>query len=185
MASKVNLKSSLGSPVFTIKNKIHRTIWGLVYIVFFKFSPKPLFGYRNFILRLFSANIGRGVAIYPSVKIWLPSNLKIEDDVAVGANVIIYNQGDVVIKKRAIVSQGVHICASTHNYNDPLHPLVLSPILINEDVWVCADAFIGPSVTIGAGAVIGARAVIIKNGEAWSVYAGNPAIKIKNRVRFH
>lgn len=182
--TKVREKSSLNDPVFSIKNKIIRVLWSIIYNVFFRFSPKPFFSYRRFILILFRANVGSGVAIHPSVKIWLPSNLTVGDNVAIGPNVIIYNQGLIRINNRVIISQGAHLCASTHDYNDPIHPLILSPILIDDDAWICADAFIGPSVSIGNGAVIGARTVMCRNAESWSVYIGNPAVKIKDRNRF-
>ena len=178
------LQQNFGDSAFTLGNKIKRVLWSVVYITLFRFSPKPLFKFRNFILRLFGAKIGVGVAVYPTVTIWLPSNLVIGDKVAIGPNVTIYNQGLVTIKDKAIISQGAHICASTHDYNNPSHPLKLAPIVINENVWVCAEVFVGPYVTIEAGAVIGARSVVVKNVNEWSVYAGNPAMKIKNRERF-
>lgn len=182
--SDVKQKNNLGSATFSLANKLTRVLWGAVYILFFRFSPKPLFKYRSFILRLFGATIGKGVAVYPSATIWLPSNLHLGDKVAIGPNVNIYNQGQITIGFNSIISQGSHLCASTHDYNDPLHPLLLAPITIGNDVWVCADAFIGPNVTLDEGSVVGARAVMIKATEEWSVYGGNPAIKIKERVRF-
>lgn len=40
-------------------------------------------------------------------------------------------------------------------------------------------------VTIGEGAVVGARAVVFKDVEPWTVVGGNPAKKIKDRVRIY
>jgi putative colanic acid biosynthesis acetyltransferase WcaF len=65
-----------------------------------------------------------------------------------------------------------------------MHPLKLAPIKIEDNVWICADAFVGPGVTVFEGAVLGARGVLMKNTEAWGVYGGNPAIKVNNRERF-
>tara|TARA_R110001583_G_scaffold1285_1_gene10551 strand:- start:19921 stop:20472 length:552 start_codon:yes stop_codon:yes gene_type:complete len=182
--SDVNQKNNLGSATFSLSNKLSRVLWGAVYVLFFRFSPKPLFKYRTFILRLFGATIGNGVSVYPSATIWLPSNLCLGDKVAVGPNVNVYNQGQITIGTNSIISQGTHLCASTHDYNDPLHPLLLAPITIEPNVWVCADSFVGPYVTIKEGAVVGARSVVVKNVEQWSVYSGNPARKIKERARF-
>lgn len=177
-------KESLGDPVFSFSNKIIRILWAFTYNVLFKFSPTPFFEYRSYILRMFGAKIGKGTAIYPTVKIWLPSNLIVEDGVAIAPEVKVYNQGLIVIKNKAIISQGTHLCASTHDYNNPLHPLILGPISIGSNVWLCADVFVGPSVTISDGTVVGARSVVYKDLEGWSVYAGNPANKIKQRKRF-
>ena len=79
------------------------------------------------------------------------------------------------------ISQGVHMCAGTHDYNDLTMPLLKSPINIGADAWVCADAFVGPRVTIGNRTIVGARGVVIKNVGDNVVVAGNPAIFIKER----
>jgi putative colanic acid biosynthesis acetyltransferase WcaF len=54
-------------------------------------------------------------------------------------------------------------------------PLRKPPIVVEDQAWVCADAFVGPGVTVGEGAVVGARAVAVSDVESWTVVAGNPA----------
>ncbi len=54
--------------------------------------------------------------------------------------------------------------------------------MIEDNVWVCTQAFIGPGVKVAEGSVIGACAVLTKDSEAYKVYAGNPAKLIKDRV---
>lgn len=182
--SEVKNKTHLGSPIFSLRNKVERVIWSIVYWVFFRFSPRPMFFFRRLLLRAFGAQIGRGAAIYSSASIWLPANLEVGDQSAIGPGVKIYNQGRISIGRRVIVSQYAHLCASTHDYDKQLHPLILRPIEIEDDCWICADAFIGPGAHVSKGSVIGGRAVLFKRTEEWSVYAGNPALKIKNRKRF-
>lgn len=181
---EVKIKTSLASPVFSKRNKLVRTCWGVIYHLLFKLSPVPFFAYRRSILRLFGAKIGSGVNIYPSVKIWLPSNLELKARSSLGPRVQIYNQGRIVVCEDTIVSQGAYLCASTHDYNNPLHPLLLEPINVEKNTWICADAFVGPGVTIAEGSVVGARAVVMKSTENWGVYGGNPAIKLSERKKF-
>ena len=177
-------KNNVNSPVFTKGNKLYRLAWRLYWFVFFRFTPIPLFSFRSFGLRLFGADLGLNVRVYPSANIWNPKNLYVGSGSSIGPFVNIYNQGSVVIGKKVIISQYSHICASTHDYNDPVHPLVLAPVSIEDNVWICADAFIGPHVKVSEGGVIGARAVLMKDAEPWSVYSGNPAQKIKERRKF-
>jgi len=177
-------KQSLTSPVFSLGNKINRVVWGAFYLCLFRYSPVFLFKWRNFLLRVFGARLAASCRIYPSVKIWLPANLEVGELATLGPCVNVYNQGLISIGREVIVSQGSHLCASTHDYNDPLHPLVLKPIMIEDHVWICADAFVGPGVTLAEGCVIGARAAIFKNSRPWSVYSGNPAQLIKQREIF-
>ena len=183
--SEVKEKSSLGDPVFSLSNKLMRVAWGITYHLFFRFSPVPLSAYRRWLLGLFGAQLSHDVNIYPSVRIWLPSNLSIAEGSTLGPDVKIYNQGRITIGRKAIISQGAYICASTHDYNNPVHPLVLAPITVGDNAWVCADAFIGPNVNVAEGSVIGARAVLSKNTDSWGIYAGNPAKKVNERKRFN
>lgn len=178
-------KISLHDPVFCWRNKLSRVCWQIVYYTLFRYSPIPLFAYRRCILHLFGSQIGAGARIYPSTKIWLPNNLILDNGATLGPDVKIYNQGVITVGRNAIVSQGAHLCASTHDYNDPVHPLILAPISIGDNAWVCADAFIGPGVTVSEGAVVGARSVLTKTADAWQVYAGNPAVKVNDRRRFN
>lgn len=181
----MKIKTDLESPTFGITSKLFRFLWDFCYILFFRFSPVSFFFWRTFILRMFGAKIGKGCRVYPSAKIWLPRNLVIGDKVALGPRTFIYNQGKITIGNRVIISQGSHLCASTHDYNNPIHPLVLAPITIDDDAWVCADAFVGPWVNIGTGAVLGARGVATKILEPWCIYAGNPIKKLKKRNEFN
>ncbi|MEH6542442.1 MAG: hypothetical protein V7721_00740 [Porticoccaceae bacterium] len=182
--SNMKTKSALQSSTFSIYHKIVRVVWGLCYALLFRFSPVPCFSYRRWLLRCFGAKIAEKVNVYPSVKIWFPKNLVMQSGSTLGPKVNVYNQGGISIGMNAIVSQGAHLCASTHDYNNPLHPLLLAPISIEQNAWICADAFIGPGVTVAEGSVVGARAVVMKNTECWSVYGGNPAIKVNERKRF-
>ncbi|WP_244908371.1 acetyltransferase [Cereibacter azotoformans] len=134
-------------------------------------------------LRLFRAKIGRQVHIYPTVRITIPWNLKIGEFAAVGDRAILYALGTITIGARATVSQGAHICAGTHDLTDPARPLLKPPILIGEDAWVCADAFVGPGVTIGAGAILGARGVTMRDLPPGTRAAGNPARIIKGKQK--
>jgi putative colanic acid biosynthesis acetyltransferase WcaF len=181
---KLKNKESISDSTFSMWNKIYRMCWKVIYILFFRFTLVPLFSMRVALLRLLGAQIKESSRVYPSCSIWSPANLKIGDESTIGPRVNVYNQGRVCIGSRCIISQDVSLCASSHDYEQPLHPLFLSPINIENDAWICAEAFIGPGVTVGEGAVIGARAVLMKDAEPWSVYAGNPAIKIKTRERF-
>jgi putative colanic acid biosynthesis acetyltransferase WcaF len=166
-------------------NKFIRVLWVLVYHLLFKFSPFFFHSYRCFILKIFGAKIGSRVEIYPSVKIYLPSNLVVKSGTCIGPGVNIYNQGPILFGRNITVSQFAHLCASTHKYNSkpPELPLVISKIIVEDDCWICADAFIGPGVTLGAASIIGARCVLFKSTVQRGIYVGNPGKLIKKRKK--
>lgn len=61
------------------------------------------------------------------------------------------------------------------------HPVTKGDVVIGNDVWIGTGALILSGVTIGDGAIVGARSVVTKNVEPYTVVAGNPARKIKER----
>jgi len=157
-----------------------RVLWGFGRLAF-KLTPRPCFGLRRLILRMFGAQVGRNVNIYPSALIYYPWNLEIGDDSSIGEWALIYNLGTVTIGKRTTISQRVHLCAGTHDYREPTLPLLKPPIIVGDEVWICADAFVGPDVTVEDGAVVGACSVVTRIVKAWTVVVGNPAIFVRTR----
>ena len=168
-------------PSFSLKSRISRAIWGLVEGTIFRLSPKPMHAWRSFLLRCFGAKVGRGVHVYPGVKIWAPWNLDLGDECGIANGVILYSQGKITIGQRAIVSQGSHLCAGTHDYTKIGHPLITKPIHIGDHAWVTAEVFVHAGVTIGNGSVVGARSVVTKDLPAWMVCSGHPCEPIKER----
>lgn len=179
--SKVEFTSTYVGKNFSITNRVGRLIWSICYFVLFRFSPKPFCSWRNFLLRFFGAKIGKGVIVYPAAKIWAPWNITLADKAVVANGAILYSQDMVMIGEGAVISQGAHICAGTHDYNHPAFPLVTTPIEIGDFAWIAAEAFIHPGVRIGEGCVIGARSVVVKNMPPWMVCAGNPCQPLKSR----
>jgi putative colanic acid biosynthesis acetyltransferase WcaF len=181
MKRSVNTNTFTGAS-FSLQNRLLRVLWQFVYLMLFKYSPRPFHAYRSALLRLFGARIGKGVHVYPKVIIWAPWNLIIEDEVGIANGVNLYSQAVISIGYRAIVSQGTYICTGTHDYTLSGHPLVTAPISIKANAWVAAECFIHPGVTIGEGAVIGARSVVTKNMPEWMVCVGFPCKPLKERV---
>ncbi|MFA6958632.1 MAG: putative colanic acid biosynthesis acetyltransferase [Thermoanaerobaculia bacterium] len=173
----MDIKANRASTKYTQREQLLRLLWCFSSLLF-QLSPRPLFGFRRALLRLFGARVGRAVNVYPSAVVVMPWNLEIGDFSSVGENALVYNLGKVTIGAQATISQRAHLCAGTHDYCDPAMPLLKPPITIGDQAWICADAFVGPGVAVGEGAVVGARAVAVKDVEPWSVVVGNPSRKV-------
>ena len=166
---------------YTKTELLRRVLWG-VGRLFFRFSPRPCFGWRRFVLRCFGAKVGANVNTYPSTWIYFPWNLTVGDWTAMGEEAFIYNLGPVTIGEKVTISHRAQLCAGTHDYKQPHLPLIKPPIVIRDQVWICANAFVGPGVTVGEGAIIGACAVVTRDVEPWAIMAGNPARFVKKRL---
>jgi putative colanic acid biosynthesis acetyltransferase WcaF len=172
-------------PSFTVRNRFGRILWNIVALFFFRFSPQPFHSWRSLLLRCFGAKVAAGVHVYPGVKIWAPWNLELHDQCGIANGVILYSQGKIVIGRRTVISQGVNLCAGTHDYTKAGFPLITMPIHIGDEVWIAAEAFIHPGITIGNGCVIGARSVVTNDMPEWMVCSGHPCKPIKPREMEH
>lgn len=175
-----DITSNRAAQKWSAGEQVGRILWALAWPLF-RFSPRVLWAWRRMLLRLFGAKVGANVHLYPTVSIAIPWNLSIGEQAAVGDYAILYALGPIHIGARATVSQYAHLCAGTHDWRDPAMPLVKTPLVIGDDAWVCADAFVGPGVTVGERAIVGARAVTMKDVDPGSIVGGNPAQIIGQR----
>jgi putative colanic acid biosynthesis acetyltransferase WcaF len=170
-------------PAFSLKNRVARLVWNVCWVVFYRFSPRPLHSWRAMLLRLFGAKMGPNCHFYPGSKVWAPWNLVCADQVTAGDRVEIYNPVTMRFGSHAIMSQQAYLCGATHDFNDPAFPLLAYEMNFGAYSWICARASVGPGVNVGEGAVLGLASVASRDLEPWTVYAGAPAVKVKERVR--
>ncbi len=171
-------------PPPSFHNKALRGLWNAVWMLLYRPSPRPMHGWRRFLLRLFGARIGRGAKPYPSARIWAPWNLEMANDSTLGDGVDCYSVARVKIGTSASVSQRAYLCTAQRDIDDRTMSLVTGDIIIKDFAWVAAEAFIAPGVIIEAGGVVAARAVAIQSVPEWTVVGGNPAKPIRLRQQF-
>jgi putative colanic acid biosynthesis acetyltransferase WcaF len=168
-------------PSFSMRNRLKRAIWNACWLLLYRTSPRPLHAWRILLLRAFGAKMGAYCRFYPGSRVWAPWNLACADRVAAGDGAEIYNPAMIEFGSRAIVSQGAYVCGATHDFDDPALPLIAYRMRIGAHAWVCARACVGPGVNLGEGAVLGLGSVAARDLDAWGVYAGAPAVKVKER----
>lgn len=160
---------------------VKRFLWEWAQRLLIRPSPRRAYRWRRFVLRCFGAKLTDTSGIRPSTRIMHPWLLEMAEWSLLSDGVNVYNLGPVKIGSHTTVSQDAHLCAGTHDYTDPILPLLKPPIVIGSGVWVCAEAFIGPGVTVGDNSVVAARAVVVKDVPPGMVVGGNPAKVIKPR----
>lgn len=168
---------------YTTKELILRIAWALIEPVLFRFSPRLLYGWRNCLLRLMGAKIGKYVQILPSARIMYPWLLQVGDRSVIAWDVKVYNLGQIIIGHDTVISQYSHLCGGTHDFAGERFTLLRTGLVIGSNVWIGADAFIGPGVKVNDGVVVGARTVVVKDVPSLTVVAGNPARIIRHLER--
>ena len=167
---------------YTAREKVGRVLWAFTQATLFRPSPHNAYRWRAWLLRRFGATLGRNFRVRPSVRVTIPWNLNIGDDVSVGDDARLYALGTIRIGSRTFLSQMAHLCAGTHDLTRPDYPLLRPPVTIGDDCWVAADAFIGPGVTVGDRTVVGARASVFGDLPPDVIAGGNPAKPLKPRL---
>ena len=60
--------------------------------------------------------------------------------------------------------------------------LITAPVTLEDGVWIGAAAIVNQGITVASHTVLTSGSVATKNLEAYSVYQGNPAVKIRDRI---
>lgn len=159
---------------------VKRLVWYVVNACFFN-SHFPINFIKVFLLRCFGAGIGKGVVVKPKVHIKYPWNISIGNNVWIGESVWLDSLTTIKIDSNSCISQGAMLICGNHDYNKMTFDLKVGKIVLEEGTWIGAGAIVCGGVVCKSHSVLTAGSVTSSNLEPYSVYKGNPAIKIKDR----
>ncbi|SOR78706.1 MULTISPECIES: acyltransferase [Streptomyces] len=147
-----------------------------------------------------SVRLGEGCFVAETAAVY-PEHLSLGDRSYIAAHA--YVTGDIrtgadctinpftVVRGTVTLGNGVRVGAhsSLLGFNHgsapdlPVHqqPVTSRGITVGDDVWIGSHVVVVDGVTIGDHCVIGAGAVVTKDLPAWTVAAGNPAHRIRDR----
>jgi chloramphenicol O-acetyltransferase type B len=139
--------------------------------------------------------IGKGFHSGIRVRIWGKQKIVIGENFYIGRDSFI--ESDAIIGNNVIMANRTAIIGRyDHHYQQVGIPIRLalqirdkdyswlglnSLTIIEDDVWIGYGTTVLSGVTIQKGSIIAAGSVVTKNVEPYSIYAGVPAKKVKNR----
>jgi len=106
------------------------------------------------------------------------------DNCTIGVGCILDARAGIVLGQNVVLGGGVHIWTEEHSTDDPYFRVLnhnAKQVVIKERAWICSDSTILPGCIINEGVVVASRSCVTKDCEAFGVYAGIPAKKIKQR----
>jgi len=156
-------------------------VWYVVnYFVFNSAIPWP-YKLKSGLLRLFGSTVGSNVVIKTRVRIKNPWRLIIGDNCWLGEDVWIDNLDEVFIGANVCISQGALLLTGNHDYTVSDFPYRLGKIILEDGVWIGAQAVVCPGVTCKSHSILTVQSVARQQLQAWGIYSGNPASLIKLR----
>ncbi len=142
---------------------------------------------RGKVIGVYAKGTKRNFQVGRAVNIPHPESLVIGNDVVINAEVyLVSSESKITIGDGCLIAPRCFIQTMNHYYENKKifinkQGVQHAPIIIGADCWLGYNSVILSGVNIQRGCVIGASSVVTKNTESYSVYAGVPAKKIKNR----
>jgi len=146
------------------------------------------------IIGLHNISIGDNVRIDGNTTIAAHAgSLTVGHHVHIGGGCFLACAGSVTLEDFSGLSQGVRIYSSSDDYSgealtNPTVPraylnLRLAPVVLGRHVIVGSGSVLLPGVHLHEGVAVGSLSLVAKSLDAWGVYAGTPARRIKERSK--
>ena len=103
------------------------------------------------------------------------------DNSWIGEDVWIDNLGEVSIGANCCLSQGAMLLCGNHDYKRSTFDLMVGDIALEDGVWIGAKSVVCPGVICKSHSVLAVGSVASNQLEAYTIYRGNPAVKVKER----
>ena len=181
MSASVHLDQYDNSWYHPGRSNLWRAAWLFLGLPLFRCSLLPFSGFRVALLRLFGAQVGKGVVIHSEVVVKYPWHLIIGDHCWIGERSWFDSLTTIRLGSNVCVSQGVYLCTGNHDWSDPAFGLRLAPIALHDGAWAGAMSRLLPGAVLSEGAVAAAGCVIAGPVPVRRVVAGNPAAFLRTR----
>ena len=158
--------------------------WYFVNIIFFKNRWNVSSSLKVFLLKVFGADVGKGVLIKPCINIKFPWKLRIGDNSWIGEDVWIDNLSDVIIGENVTLSQGALLLTGSHDHTRVSFDFISNPIVIEDGAWIGARSVVFGGVTCRTHSILGLNSVAEKDLMPYIIYKGNPAVPVLDRIIF-
>lgn len=169
--------------------RIRRLIASVLHpaVLLHPFRMLHYYGYSHALPRR-EMTIGRDVRLAPNASLRNGARIMLGDQVQVGEYTALWagrTTGRIVIGERTTLGPGCFVTAADYGLASGQRitdqAMVERDVMIGADCWIGTKSVITAGVTIGADAVIGAGSVVTRDVPAGAIAAGVPARVIRMR----
>jgi putative colanic acid biosynthesis acetyltransferase WcaF len=145
-------------------------------------SRIPSYLLRKFFYRyLYRMKIGKHTNIQMGLRVYAPWKIKIGDNCSIGHDTLLDGRRGIIIGNNVDLAGHIKIMTLGHDLDDPDYKTVGAPVIIHDNSSLFLGVSVLPGKVIGEGSAIGLDSVVTKDTNPWTIYAGNPAKKIRLR----
>lgn len=141
----------------------------------------PCHPLRRFMCYVLFRKFALSSSIHRNVDLRSPYRIIVGKSTNINKKCVLDGRGGLIIGNNVDIAQEVNIWTEQHDYNSSDFKSIVSPVTIDDYVWIASRATILPGVNIGRGAVIACGAVVTKDILPLSIVAGVPARVIGHR----
>lgn len=126
--------------------------------------------------------VGTGISVEHNFHCDLGYNIHVGENFYAGFNCTILDMAEVRIGDNCLIAPNVGIYTAGHNINpiDRHKTGFAKPITIGNNVWIGGNCAIIGGVKIGDNSIIASGSVVTKDVPENTIFAGNPAKKLKD-----
>lgn len=125
--------------------------------------------------------IGKNSHIQMGVRFYAPHKIKIGSNCSIGHGSLLDGRRGIDIGNNVDLSGYVRIFTLGHDLDDPEYKSLGAPVKIGDNSSLFTGVYVLPGRIIAEGTAVALASVVTKDTLPWSVYAGNPARKIRER----
>ena len=141
----------------------------------------PCWKIREILYKASGVIIGKHSRILLGTRVMWPEGIIIGNHTIVNEDCVLDGRGGLTIGDNTSVSIGSMILTGTHVVNSDEYDSIQLPVVIGDNVWLCARAIILPGSSIEEFSVIAAGAVFKGKSRPKKIYGGVPAKEIGTR----
>lgn len=149
-------------------------LWGVFELLFVTNPWQISSGVRVRVLRMFGAEIGKGVIFRPRTRVRFPWKLHIGDRSWIGEGVWFHNQDHIYIGHDVVISQETFLTTGSHAHRRDM-ALLTRPIRIEAGAWITSRCIVLGGTYVGRSALITPGTVTTGAVAANTIWNGSPA----------
>lgn len=136
---------------------------------------------RGMVYQPFLGSCGKNFKMGIGAHIYNPDGVFVGDNVYIGFHTYL-GDGQIIIEDEVVIGPFCVIAGGNHTRKDGsirFGGYEVKPVRIGRGTWLAAHCTVVPGTIIAEGNIIAAGAVVTRHTEPHCLYAGVPAVKIK------